>query len=89
MESIEDSMVKLDRTIVRRTYRLSREDNMVKLDRTNLEHVYKLTLNKIIPSIRWAVFWRLEFLPHMTLSYQQLLLCSGPNCASYNYELLP
>ena len=41
MESIEDSMVRLDRSIVRRMYRLSRKDNMVKLDRTSLEHVYK------------------------------------------------
>ena len=46
MESIEDSMVKLDSTIVRRMYRLSRKDNMVKLDRTSLEHVYKLTFKQ-------------------------------------------
>ena len=46
MESIEDSMVKLDSTIVRRMYRLSREDDMVKLDRTSLEHVYKLTFKQ-------------------------------------------
>ena len=48
MESIEDSMVRLDRSIVRRMYRLSRKDNMVKLDRTSLEHVYKLSFKQNI-----------------------------------------
>ena len=83
-------MVRLDRMTVCNMCGWPGQNSMVRLDRVILcSMCISSRLNKIIPSIRWAVFWRLEFLPHMTLSYQQLLLCSGPNCASYNYELLP